>query len=98
MSFQKCPVCNGLGKTQDTVREILEISICHACKGSGIINEQTGLPPENNTRKTTKEEMDLYKLNESKLYHKPGIHRNVVGHKAGVFISNSTKDETKNNK
>ncbi len=42
--WQKCPICNGTGNSNSLVGEIVS-SICRVCKGKGIINEITGLPP-----------------------------------------------------
>lgn len=54
--YQKCPVCFGTGKDQN-VEALLKFSKCNTCKGSGIINELTGLPPENYNVKETPEEL-----------------------------------------
>lgn len=41
MAFQKCPVCDGTGKS------ITEFGgACNVCKGYCIINSHTGLPPK----------------------------------------------------
>lgn len=50
MSFQKCPVCGGNGTIihydyGSTVTNTAKQ--CNTCKGYGIINELTGLPPAN---------------------------------------------------
>lgn len=37
MSWQKCPVCYGSGDGS--------AGACHVCRGMGILNEMTGLPP-----------------------------------------------------
>lgn len=42
MSFQKCPLCEGVG---DIVK-FGTYAVCGICKGKKIINEATGLPPE----------------------------------------------------
>lgn len=43
--FQKCPICDGNGYPAGTVIRGYT-NRCQACKGHGIINQQTGLPPE----------------------------------------------------
>ena len=47
MSYQKCPKCNGYGSTGIGFPTGER---CSVCGGAGIINEQTGKPPENNIR------------------------------------------------
>lgn len=39
--WQKCPVCNGTGKSI----EIFSGESCKACNSKGIISSVTGLPP-----------------------------------------------------
>lgn len=39
MGFQRCPVCNGTGKT-------ITGSVCPTCKGTRMVNEYTGEPPK----------------------------------------------------
>ena len=41
MAFQKCPVCEGSGKSTTEFG-----STCHVCQGYGIINELNGQPPK----------------------------------------------------
>jgi hypothetical protein len=46
--WQKCPICNGKG-TKEFYEELnvnYFSNTCHTCKGSGIISELTGLPPD----------------------------------------------------
>ncbi len=40
MAFQKCPVCNGTGKSVTS-----QHAACNTCNGTGIIDELTGFPP-----------------------------------------------------
>jgi len=49
MGFQKCPVCNGTGKQINTINSSTYIQ-CKVCKGHGIIDELTGLPPNTITQ------------------------------------------------
>ena len=46
MGFQKCPVCNGTRKEINTLSNCTHV-MCKICKGTGLINEWTGLPPSN---------------------------------------------------
>ena len=46
--WQKCPVCNGNGNKPSTFNQSGMVD-CKTCKGSGIINSLTGLPPSKNT-------------------------------------------------
>lgn len=41
MAFQKCPVCEGSGKSTTEFG-----GTCHVCQGYGIINELNGQPPK----------------------------------------------------
>lgn len=43
--FQKCPVCNGVGKISDIYTTTAIAKPCRVCNGAGIISELTGLPP-----------------------------------------------------
>jgi hypothetical protein len=46
MGFQKCPICNGTGKLSDTLSSS-SYRVCDTCNGKKIINDFTGLPPNN---------------------------------------------------
>ena len=46
MSWQKCPICNGTGNNPAFDGNIYLNTTCRTCKGKGIINELTGLPPK----------------------------------------------------
>lgn len=43
--WQKCPVCEGKSVT-DPILIIQDLSLRCACNNLGIINTETGLPPE----------------------------------------------------
>ena len=42
--WQKCPICNGTGRTHNTLSSS-SFDICSTCNGTKIISELTGLPP-----------------------------------------------------
>ena len=56
MSWQKCPVCNGVGAVSggyfnragdsSAWSAINAIELCKVCVGKGIIDEVTGEPPK----------------------------------------------------
>lgn len=65
--WQKCPVCNGSGNTYNTLSSS-SFSVCSVCKGSKIISELNGLPPNytnavtsNDTQIITYEELQKLK-------------------------------------
>lgn len=65
--WQKCPVCNGSGKTYNTTLSST-YSICTTCNGTKIISEITGLPPNipvvNNLTPIT-EKVNIYRQDRS---------------------------------
>lgn len=49
-AWQKCPVCDGIGQRIGVFTNSLGNTttidpLCHTCKGTGIIHQDTGLPP-----------------------------------------------------
>lgn len=46
--YQKCPICNGSGKTHDTLSSS-SFSVCTTCNGAKIISMVNGLPPSQQT-------------------------------------------------
>ena len=50
MSYQACPICKGLGSVGVGFPNG---DVCRTCGGTGIINEVTGKPPDNNIVTTT---------------------------------------------
>ena len=44
MSWQKCPICNGAGVEHPIGINAIAVR-CSVCKGTKLINEQTGIPP-----------------------------------------------------
>ncbi len=42
--WQKCPICNGTGRTHNTLSSSI-FDICSTCNGTKIISELNGLPP-----------------------------------------------------
>ena len=42
--WQKCPICNGSGKTYNTLSSS-SFDVCSTCRGTKIISELNGLPP-----------------------------------------------------
>ena len=53
--YQKCPICNGSGKTG--MMSTTAIENCRVCSGEGIISELTGKPPKNGEAK--KQEVEV---------------------------------------
>lgn len=54
MSYQKCPLCNGEGRTLCEAPSSPKHSLpeeCRVCKGTSIIHSVTGLPPSQPTAK-----------------------------------------------
>ena len=42
--WQKCPICNGSGRTYNTLSSS-SFDVCSTCGGTKIISELNGLPP-----------------------------------------------------
>lgn len=49
--WQKCPVCNGSGRTHNTLSSS-SFDICSTCNGTKIISQVNGLPPNYEQNKT----------------------------------------------
>lgn len=47
--FQKCPVCNGEGKVESKLNDLM-LDVCGVCCGKKIISELNGLPPGDNKK------------------------------------------------
>lgn len=45
--YQKCPICEGSGKLQDS-ENMINHHDCHVCNGHGIIHRVSGKPPKDN--------------------------------------------------
>ena len=45
MSYQKCPLCDGVGAQPSLSTSVLTVP-CRVCQGAGIISALTGLPPD----------------------------------------------------
>ena len=56
--WQKCPICDGTGRTQNT-NSTSSYSVCSTCNGSKLISRLTGLPP--NYEMNKKEEAERQK-------------------------------------
>lgn len=50
--WQKCPICNGSGRTHNTLTSS-SFDICSTCNGTKIISELNGLPPNCNGKIVT---------------------------------------------
>jgi hypothetical protein len=65
MSFQKCPHCNGTGVEPSNV-SFDQTSTCTVCKGSKIISQLTGLPPNRGIDKSNSSDLiDIQKIDEN---------------------------------
>ena len=68
--WQKCPICNGTGRTHNTLSSS-SFDICSTCNGSKIISELNGLPPnyEQNKIERLKANIPNQIPNNLKVYH-----------------------------
>ena len=63
MSYQKCPICNGTGKTGEKLGYYGVEPDCPTCNGTRIISEITGLPPASAPQSDTNNNIDKPKSN-----------------------------------
>jgi len=56
--WQKCPICNGTGKAHNTLSSS-SFDICSTCKGTKIISELNGLPPNYEQNKIEGQKVDI---------------------------------------
>jgi RecJ-like exonuclease len=64
--YQKCPICDGAGSVSggyfhrvgnyNQWASTSAVELCRVCKGTGIIDQITGLPPEFKESKEVKHE------------------------------------------
>jgi DnaJ-class molecular chaperone len=59
--WQKCPICNGTGDDPKYITKK-----CEVCTGKGIINQLTGLPPQQ-LQKNKSKDIDFSKVIENDL-------------------------------
>jgi len=47
MTYQKCPICDGIGYVPEPYATTTNCHVkCPTCKGARIISSMTGMPPE----------------------------------------------------
>lgn len=63
MSYQKCPVCQGVGEVLCTDSTSC-MRRCMTCGGSGIIDEFTGLPPHSFNKEDKEVDNEIKKVLE----------------------------------
>ena len=56
--WQKCPICNGTGKTHNTLSSS-SFDICSTCNGAKIISELNGLPPNYEQNKIKRQKANI---------------------------------------
>ena len=67
MTYQKCPICEGIGCIPEpyTATTVFNSNVkCPTCKGARIISSMTGLPPERVVKEV--EEKEAKEREESK--------------------------------
>ena len=56
--WQKCPICNGTGRTHNTL-SLSSFDICSTCNGTKIISELNGLPPNYEQNKIERQKANI---------------------------------------
>ncbi len=56
--WQKCPICDGTGRTYNTVSSS-SFEVCSVCNGTKIISELYGLPPNYELKVEERQKADI---------------------------------------
>ena len=56
--WQKCPICNGTGRTYNTLSSS-SFDTCSTCNGTKIISELNGLPPNYKQNKIEQQKANI---------------------------------------